>query len=282
MPEQTLSISTASQGDAWYGIAARVFKDDATGRLVIPGLVNAHLHVTDTPCTKGFLEEIGASRAGMAQNFAALYRILPAVRAATDPDAQVAAAACAFAELARTGSTTVVELGYDYEIGGSGDIAATERVAETAGASGLRCYSGPRYHRDRHSALRGVGRSLPLPLSAPGPLENGAEVAVERGVHLAALLAGGEHDALDQPPDGFGRLVAVARVGERLGEPFHLAPVDDGDVGVDVRDVGRDGGEALGDLVLAGFQLAEPVGHAPHIAALLDGVEHRRDTSRPM
>ena len=27
MPEKTLSISTASQGGAWYGIAARVFKD---------------------------------------------------------------------------------------------------------------------------------------------------------------------------------------------------------------------------------------------------------------
>ena len=68
---------------------------DAAGRLVIPGLVNAHLHVTDTPYTKGYLEEVGASRAGMAQNFAALYRILPAVRAATDPNSQVAAAACA-------------------------------------------------------------------------------------------------------------------------------------------------------------------------------------------
>ncbi|MYK15868.1 MAG: hypothetical protein F4050_17565, partial [Rhodospirillaceae bacterium] len=27
MPEKTLSISTASQGGAWYGIAARVFQD---------------------------------------------------------------------------------------------------------------------------------------------------------------------------------------------------------------------------------------------------------------
>ena len=26
---------------------------DATGRLVIPGLINNHLHVTDTPFTKG-------------------------------------------------------------------------------------------------------------------------------------------------------------------------------------------------------------------------------------
>jgi len=30
---------------------------DAAGRLVIPGLVNTHLHVTDTPYTKGFLED---------------------------------------------------------------------------------------------------------------------------------------------------------------------------------------------------------------------------------
>ncbi len=68
---------------------------------------------------------------------------------------------------------------------------------------------------------------------------------MERGVHLAALVAGGEHDALDQPADCVGRLVAVAEVGERLGEPLDLAAVDDGDVGVDVRDIGRAGGEAL-------------------------------------
>jgi len=119
---------------------------DATGRLVIPGLVNAHLHVTDTLFTKGHIEEVGSSSAlASAQNFVALYKILPAVRHATDADAQVAAAECAFAELARTGSTTVVELGYDFEIGGGGDISITERVADVAGRSGLRCYSGPRY-----------------------------------------------------------------------------------------------------------------------------------------
>lgn len=119
---------------------------DATGRLVIPGLVNSHLHVTDTLFTKGFLEETQApAGTGVAPNYHALYTVLPEVRRATDSDAQVAAAQCAFAELARTGSTTVVELGYDFEIGGGGDIAITERVADVAGASGLRCYSGPRY-----------------------------------------------------------------------------------------------------------------------------------------
>jgi cytosine/adenosine deaminase-related metal-dependent hydrolase len=117
----------------------------ATGRIVMPGLINSHLHVTDTLYTKGYLEEVGASHADVPQNFAALYKVLPAVRNATDPDAQVAAAHCAFAELARTGSTTVIELGYDFEIGGNAEIAITERVAKAAGQSGLRCYSGPRY-----------------------------------------------------------------------------------------------------------------------------------------
>jgi len=119
---------------------------DATGRLVIPGFVNSHLHVTDTLFTKGYLEETQApAGTKVAPNYHTLYTVLPAVRKASDPDAQLAAAHCVFADLARTGSTTVVELGYDFEIGGDGDIAITERVAEAAGASGLRCYSGPRY-----------------------------------------------------------------------------------------------------------------------------------------
>jgi 5-methylthioadenosine/S-adenosylhomocysteine deaminase len=130
---------------------------DATGRLVIPGLVNAHLHVTDTPYTKGFLEDTGSSaNTAQAQNFVSLYKILPEVRHATDPDAQAVAAECAFAELARTGSTTVVELGYDFEVGGDGDIALTERVAAIAGDLGLRCYSGPRY-RTKHYGYDGDG-----------------------------------------------------------------------------------------------------------------------------
>ena len=79
---------------------------DATGRLVaIPGLVNSHLHVTDTLFTKGFLEETQApAGTGVAPNYYALYTVLPEVRRATDSDAQVAAAQCAFAELARTGA----------------------------------------------------------------------------------------------------------------------------------------------------------------------------------
>jgi 5-methylthioadenosine/S-adenosylhomocysteine deaminase len=119
---------------------------DATGRIVMPGFVNAHLHVTDTLYTKGYLEESSNLTAQAGEtNYGTLYKMLPAVRHAIDPEAQVVAAQCAFAELARTGSTTVVELGYDFEVGGDGDIDITKSVATVAMEIGLRCYSGPRY-----------------------------------------------------------------------------------------------------------------------------------------
>lgn len=119
---------------------------DASGRLVIPGFVNTHLHVTDTPFTRGYLEEsTNVSAEAKETNYGTLYKTLPAVRHSIDPQAQLIAAECAFAELARTGSTTVVELGYDYEVGGDGDIAITEKVAEIGIRVGLRMYSGPRY-----------------------------------------------------------------------------------------------------------------------------------------
>lgn len=116
---------------------------DATGRLVMPGFVNAHLHLTDTPFTKGHQEDVGSGSGN--HSFTALYKMLPGVRKASDPEAQYAAATCAVAELALSGSTTIVELGYDFEIGGDGDIKITEKIADIAGKSGLRCYSGPRY-----------------------------------------------------------------------------------------------------------------------------------------
>lgn len=119
---------------------------NAQGRIVMPGLINTHLHVTDTMFTKGYLEEASnLSNVVKETNYGTLYKMLPAVRHAIDPEAQVIAAECAFAELARTGSTTVVELGYDYEVGGDGDIAITEQVAEVAIKVGLRCYSAPRF-----------------------------------------------------------------------------------------------------------------------------------------
>jgi 5-methylthioadenosine/S-adenosylhomocysteine deaminase len=121
---------------------------DATGRIASPGFVNAHLHLTDTPFTKGYLEDnVGAIDRPNEEYSANLYRALPAIRNATDPDAQVASAVCALAECLRNGSTTIMEMAYDEEIQGGGEIEPVARVAAAAGESGIRCYTGPRYRK---------------------------------------------------------------------------------------------------------------------------------------
>ena len=130
---------------------------DATGRLVIPGFVNCHLHLTDTPFTKGHQEDVGSPRGpGNYQNYNALYKMLPGVRKASLPEDQYAGVQVALAELLLSGSTTIVELGYDFEIGGDGDIVITETIADLIGASGIRCYTGPRY-RTRHYGADATG-----------------------------------------------------------------------------------------------------------------------------
>ena len=110
-----------------------------------------------------------------------------------------------------------------------------------------------------------------------GPFEDGDEVAVQRRVRLAPLLAGREDDALDQTPDGVRGLDALLRPVQRFRQARHPAAVDRRDVGVNIGQVGRGGGEPGGNLVLARLQRAQPVRHAPHIAAVLDGRDHRGD-----
>jgi hypothetical protein len=103
------------------------------------------------------------------------------------------------------------------------------------------------------------------------PFEDRAELAMQGGGDLAALGAGREGDALDQATDSFRCLVALLRTPERLGEAFHLAAVDAGDVRVKVWDVHRRAGETGGQFVLPGFQVAK-VGHeGTAIATVLDG-----------
>ena len=135
--------------------------------------------------------------------------------------------------------------------------------------------AGPRNHRYRHSRHGGVG--LCLFVSVSGPFEDGAEVAVQRSAHLAAPGAGREHDAVDQAADGGSGFVAFARVVQGVGETRHLAPVNAGDVRVDVGDVGRHTREACIQFVLACFEFAQSVHHAPDVTAVLDHRDHRCD-----
>ena len=74
-------------------------------------------------------------------------------------------------------------------------------------------------------------------MSVSRPFEDSVKVAVQHCVHLAASGVGHPHDA-------------VARVVERVGVTHHLAPVNAGDVRVDVGNVGGHGREACVQFVL--------------------------------
>ena len=125
---------------------------DASGKLVIPGLINTHAHITDTAYTGELLVDHGHHDWRDV-----LYKYLPAVRGAISAEDEFIASECAFAELMLSGTTTAVELGFDYEMMEGGDIAHTAHIAGIAGNIGLRCYLGPRY-RSLHWGLGDDGK----------------------------------------------------------------------------------------------------------------------------
>ena len=65
---------------------------DASGKLVIPGLINMHAHITDTPYTGELLVDHGHHDWRDV-----LYKYLPAVRGAISAEDEFIAAECAFA-----------------------------------------------------------------------------------------------------------------------------------------------------------------------------------------
>jgi 5-methylthioadenosine/S-adenosylhomocysteine deaminase len=104
---------------------------DAPDRLVTPGFVNTHVHISESPLDKSFVEDVGKRHYYQS----GLYEMLgPRNRTIT----KAHRASCipySMAELIRTGTTTLMEMGYLPE----------ETVAEAA-KIGLRTYMGTMYN----------------------------------------------------------------------------------------------------------------------------------------
>ncbi|MDQ3513498.1 MAG: chlorohydrolase family protein [Chloroflexota bacterium] len=107
---------------------------DATGKVVTPGFINTHAHLYESPLDKSFVEDRGSRQFFLS----GLFEFLPARSAAADEAAFRACISFSMAELLRTGTTTVME------IGSFGDdvVAEAERV-------GLRAYVGQGYRSGR-------------------------------------------------------------------------------------------------------------------------------------
>ncbi|MEZ5843764.1 MAG: chlorohydrolase family protein [Hyphomicrobiaceae bacterium] len=107
---------------------------DAAGRILTPGFINTHTHLTESPIDKSFVEDRGPRQFYLS----GLFEYLPPRDRVMTEEARRACVAFSMAELLRTGTTTVLELG------GMGDV-----VAEEAVRAGLRTYIAESYRSGR-------------------------------------------------------------------------------------------------------------------------------------
>lgn len=107
---------------------------DASGHIIMPGLVNIHAHCMFETKNKGFIEDRGSRKLWMT----GLIEYLPATGSIEDPDSDVWVLRYALTELLKSGCTTVAEIG-----------RLTQPAVEALGESGMRVYFGPMYRDAR-------------------------------------------------------------------------------------------------------------------------------------
>jgi cytosine/adenosine deaminase-related metal-dependent hydrolase len=107
---------------------------DAGDTIVTPGFINTHAHLTDSPLDKSFVEDRGPRQFYLS----GLFEFLPARDRTTNEASKRACAAFSMAELIRTGTTTIMEIG-----------SLGEAVVELAAQAGLRAYVGQSYRSGR-------------------------------------------------------------------------------------------------------------------------------------
>jgi cytosine/adenosine deaminase-related metal-dependent hydrolase len=107
---------------------------DATNQVVTPGLINTHTHLSESPLDKSFVEDRGPRQFYLS----GLFEFLSARDGAITDAARRACIAYSMPELLRTGTTTVMEIGWH------GDV-----VAEHAARCGIRAYIGQGYRSGR-------------------------------------------------------------------------------------------------------------------------------------
>ena len=107
---------------------------DAPEKIVTPGFINTHAHLTESPLDKSYVEDRGPR----AFYLSGLFEFLTARDVSITDDMRRACIAFSVPELIRTGTTTIME------IGGYG-----EDTVRIAGGAGLRAYVGQGHRSGR-------------------------------------------------------------------------------------------------------------------------------------
>jgi 5-methylthioadenosine/S-adenosylhomocysteine deaminase len=103
---------------------------DVPDRIITPGLINTHAHLDESPIDKSVQEDVGNRQFWLT----GLIEILPTEMAGLDEEGARACVDYSLIELARTGTTTVLQMG-----------GIPEYAADAIEASGLRGYVAPMY-----------------------------------------------------------------------------------------------------------------------------------------
>jgi cytosine/adenosine deaminase-related metal-dependent hydrolase len=103
---------------------------DCPSHLLTPGLIDTHAHLTSAPLDRSFIEDVGRPNF----YFSGLPEMLPAIGGAMDVAAERAVADFSIAELIRSGTTTVMEIGWQGEY-----------IADIAEKAGIRAYIADGY-----------------------------------------------------------------------------------------------------------------------------------------
>lgn len=113
---------------SWSGTVDETI--DGGGMVVTPGFINTHTHLYESPLDKSFVEDKGRRQFYLS----GLFEYLPVRSMAMDDEAAHACLAYSMAELLRTGTTTVMEIG-----------AYAEEAVRQAEHFGMRLYMGLGY-----------------------------------------------------------------------------------------------------------------------------------------
>jgi cytosine/adenosine deaminase-related metal-dependent hydrolase len=147
---------------------------DARNRLITPGFINTHTHLSESPLDKSMLEDVGSRQFSMS----GLAELLPARGAAIDDAGRRASVDYSMVELIRTGTTTVME------IGPIGDY-----TAEAAERAGLRAYIADGYRSGRW--VTHDGKKISYEWDEPA-----GEAGFKRAVELIERLRGRANDRI--------------------------------------------------------------------------------------
>jgi cytosine/adenosine deaminase-related metal-dependent hydrolase len=143
---------------SWQGVVDETI--DGSGMVVTPGFINTHTHLYESPLDKSFVEDKGRRQFYLS----GLFEYLPVRSMAMDDEAARACLAYSMAELLRTGTTTVMEIG-----------AYAEEAVRQAERVGMRLYMGlgyrsgrwytddgmaVKYAWDEEAGLRGMDRAI--------------------------------------------------------------------------------------------------------------------------